>query len=328
MSDGADTRGRGLRALGRELWLEGWLSRRSFRAEDFDLPVLLEHKRASVSVVLPARDVEGTLGEILDGLLPLEAAGLIDEILVVVGAASIDPTARVALERGVTVRLDSELMPHVGPPGGKGDAMWRGLSASSGDIVLYLDTDTEDFDPRFAIGVLGPLLTNPQVRFAKGAYRRPFKAGGVVLPHAGGRVTELLARPLLNLLAPELAGFSQPLAGEIAAHRSLLESIPFPVGYGVEIAMLIDVLEEVGIDGMAQVDLGTRQNRHQELRELTPMAYTILVTALRRLQGEHGIDSLDPGLVALPADGGFDVREVSFAERPPLRALRLQDAPL
>ena len=144
-------------------------------------------------------------------------------------------------------------MAHFGPALGKGDAMWRGLAATSGDIVAYLDTDTEDFHAGFVTGLLGPLLTDDTVAFVKGAFRRPMRVGATVVPDGGGRVTELVARPFLNLHVPELAGFLQPLAGEVAARRELLERLPFPVGYGVEIAMLIDALREVGLDRMAQV---------------------------------------------------------------------------
>ena len=191
--------------------------------------------------------------------------------------------------------------------------MWRGLAATSGELVVFLDTDTEDFDASFALGLLGPLLTD-DAAFVKGHFRRPLKLGATTHPDGGGRVTELLARPYLNLHFPELAGFRQPLAGEIAATRELLERIPFPVGYGVEIAMLIDVLRAVGLERMAQVDLGTRQNRHQPLADLSRMALEVLAAAERRTHGD-----VVPGPLLVPKDDEFEVRAALTDERPPLR---------
>ena len=315
-----DRHGRGFRELERELSLRAWLERRSYLGSDFTVPELLRAKRDTVSVVLPTRDVAGTIGGVLDCLLPLQARGLVDE-LVVVDAASGDGTAEIAAARGAQVLQESELMTAHGPARGKGDAMWRGLSATSGDIVVFIDTDTEDFHQVFALGMIGPLLTAPGVEFVKGSFRRPFRMGEVSVPDGGGRVTELVARPLLNLHVPELAGFAQPLAGETAIRRPLAESLSFPVGYGVEIAMMIDTLRAVGIDAMAQVDLGTRQNRHQPLRSLSAMAHAVIVAASARVHGRDAIEAYAPGPLALPAGGGIEVRQVPLEERPPLRTL-------
>jgi hypothetical protein len=213
------------------------------------------------------------------------------------------------------------VLPHLGRAEGKGDAMWRGLAATTGDIVVYLDTDTRDFDDRFLLGLLGPLLERPDLGLVKGAFRRPFHADGMAaVPDGGGRVTELVARPLLNLHMPELGGFVQPLAGETAGRRSLLESLEYPVGYGIEIAMLIDVARTVGVEAMAQADLGSRQNRHQPLRDLSAMAYAVLAAAARRLDGP-GTTHGRHGALALPAHGALEMREVPLAERPPVRSL-------
>jgi glucosyl-3-phosphoglycerate synthase len=301
--------------------VEAWLDRRGYAAGAFALDGLLAAKRATVSAVLPARDVAETIGGVLDALVPLRDAGLLDE-LVVVDAASRDATARLAAERGVEVLQESELMPEHGPALGKGDAMWRGLSATTGDVVLFLDTDTGRMDPGYALGLLGPLLTDDDVALVKGAFRRPFQAGAERLPDEGGRVTELVARPLLNLLVPELAGVRQPLAGELAARRSLLEGIPFPVGYGIEIGMLLDAHRRVGLDGIAQSDLGSRLNPHQPLRELSAMAYAVMVTALRRTIGEDALGDLAPGVLGTLRDGAMRVREVRLVERPPLAGVR------
>ena len=315
-----DRHGRGFQELERELSLRTWLEHRSYSGSDFAAADLLRAKRDTVSVVLPTRAVAGTIGRVLDRLLPLRRQGLVDE-LVVVDAASGDGTADIAADRGARVLQESELMTAHGPARGKGDAMWRGVSATSGDIVVFLDTDTEDFDQVFALGMLGPLLTDPDVQFVKGSFRRPFRVGEVSVPDGGGRVTELVARPLLNLYVPELAGFSQPLAGETAVRRPLLESLSFPVGYGIEIAMMIDTLRAVGIDAMAQVDLGTRQNRHQSLRSLSAMAHAVLVAASARVHGREAVDGHAPGPLALPGADGLEVRQVPLEERPPLRSL-------
>jgi glucosyl-3-phosphoglycerate synthase len=217
---------------------------------------------------------------------------------------------------GAHVEQEDALLPEYGPARGKGDAMWRGLAATTGEIVVFIDADSSDVDSSFARGAVGPLLCHPELALVKGAYQRPFRPeGGEPIPHGGGRVTELMGWPLLNLRVPELAGFAQPLAGEIAARRWLLERLSFPVGYGVEIAMLIDALREVGLDAMAQVDLGERRNRHQTLRALGPMAYSVLVAAERRL----GVDVV-PGAYVLPTESGMDVRTVAVDERPPLAA--------
>ena len=325
MSTSTDIQGRRFRELEREISLSTWLERRSFVGEGFSAEQLLSVKRESVSVVLPARNVAGTIGQVLDALLPLQDIGLLDELLVV-DAASQDGTAEIASARGARVHQESDLMADHGPAKGKGDAMWRGVAATTGQLVLFLDTDTEDFTAGFVLGMLGPLLSDPEVQFVKGSFRRPFRVGGVLVPDGGGRVTELVARPLLNLYVPELAGFTQPLAGETAARRTVLESLPFPVGYGIEIAMMIDTLRLVGIDAMAQVDLGTRQNRHQQLRDLSAMAYSVLVAATVRVHGREAIDAFLPGSLALPSAGNVEVREIALEERPALRSLRLRDS--
>ena len=277
------------------------------------------HQFSGASLALTAATY-AAIGGVLDALAPLRRAGLIDEILVV-DAASRDGTAALAAGRGVRVADESSLLPAYGPALGKGDAMWRGVAATTGEVVAFLDTDTEDFTPAFVLGLLGPLLCEPAVAFVKGAFRRPLRVGDVVVPDGGGRVTELVARPYLNLHVPELAPFVQPLAGEVAARRELLESLPFPVGYGVEIALLIDALRAVGLEGLAQVDLGTRQNRHQPLRDLTAMALAVLAAAERRVHGEAAVAAAAPGPLLVPEDGELRLRSVVVDERPPLRAL-------
>lgn len=269
-----------------------------------------------MSVVLPAKEEAATIAGIVEALR--SAGELIDEV-VVIDAASADGTADRARAAGATVYDEGELLPEFGTACGKGDAMWRALSVVQGDYVVYLDSDTLDFCPRFAVGLLGALLSDERVRFVKGAFRRPFTTGGSELPDQGGRVTELCARPLLAAFYPPLAEFAQPLAGEIGARREVLEEIPFATDFGVEIGMLIDVYERFGIEAMAQADLGERRNQHQPLVELGRMAYKVQAAVLRRLRRDGRLTGEE-----LPPYRGPDGRvlEVVPVERPPIATLR------
>ena len=303
---------------------DDWRARRSFRAGEFPLERLLAAKRESIAVVLPAREVAASIGPIAQCVAELQGAGLIDEALVVDSASS-DGTAEIAVAAGLRVVQEDALLGEFGPTQGKGDAMWRALSVVGSDVVAYLDADTANFHAGFVLGLLGPLICEPEIQFVKGCFQRPFRdgsgAGSVPHPGQGGRVTELLARPLLNLHAPELAVFDQPLAGEVAARRELLVRLPFCVGYGVEIAMLIDAWRAVGLDGLAQVDLGSRQNAHQSLRELSAMAYAVLVAASARFLGSEFADGHASGSIALPPQelgAPMEMRGVPIEERPPL----------
>lgn len=296
---------------------ERWLERRSYPATDLSPAELAAMRTATVSVVLPARETASTIGPIVERLVPYLSAGAIDELLVV-DSASADGTADVARRAGARVVQEDDLLADMGPCRGKGDAMWRSLAASSGEVVAYLDSDSEDFHPRLLTGLLAPLFADPSLQLVKGSFTRPFRAGATVVPDGGGRVTELTARPLLNLHRPELAGFHQPLAGEVAARRPVLEALRMPVGYGVEIAMMLDVAELVGVDAMGQADLGTRQNRHQPLRSLSAMAYAVLVAACRRVLGDEALERLEPSRLVLAYGDQVEVREVAVEERPPL----------
>ncbi|HEX4466551.1 MAG TPA: glucosyl-3-phosphoglycerate synthase [Solirubrobacteraceae bacterium] len=319
----ARTSGRAPRGLARDLASADWRARRTYDAGEFTLGRLLEAKRATVVLLLPTREVAATIEPVAEAAARLRAAGLLDEAIVI-DAASADGSAEIARRAGVRVVQENDLLTEFGPVRGKGDAMWRGLAASSSEIVVFADTDTEDFDERFLLGMLGPLLCDPGVQFVKGSFRRPFRSGAQVLADGGGRVTELMARPLLNLHAPELAVFDQPLAGETAARRELLEPLAFAAGYGVEIAMLIDVWRGVGLDAMAQVDLGVRQNRHQPLRDLSAMAYAVLVAAQTRFLGQGFADANAAASIALPPPLGertMESRGVALEERPPLSSL-------
>lgn len=255
-----------------------WFEQRSFHHDSF--ASLAETGGVppdfTASLVFPTRNVADTIGPILDTVNRLnDRSGLICQV-VVVDADSPDGTAQIARARGAEVYSENELMPEYGPAQGKGDAMWRSLSVVRGEYLMFADADTRDFGEHFVYGILGPLLSNPEVRFTKAAYRRPFTSGGQSVADGGGRVTELMAKPLLNFFCPELTGFVQPLAGEFAASTELFRSIPFLTGYGVELGILIDTFTAVGLSALAQVDLGSRQNRHQPLQDLARMSSIVL----------------------------------------------------
>lgn len=312
------TGGRARHGLSADLRADDWCERRSRRAAEFDAADLAGRKDTAVSIVLPCRETAGTIGPILDALDPLRRVGLVDEVLVI-DAASRDGTAAVAAAHGARVVQESEVLPEMGACRGKGDAMWRALAETAGGIVAYVDADTEDFDACFVTGILGPLIDDPEVVLVKGAFRRPLRAGDALLADEGGRVTELVARPVLALVAPELGVFAQPLAGETAARREVLEALSMPVGYGVETAMLIDVWRRHGLDAMAQVDLGTRQNRHQSLRALGGMALEVMCAALSRGLPAAAFDALATGRMLVPdGSGGVVPRDAPLDERPPM----------
>ena len=250
---------------------------RSFHHSDYPAELLRERKDRTASVVLPAREVADTIQPIVEALTALD---FLDQVLVV-DAASEDGTGELARAAGAEVRQETELLPERGAVRGKGDAMRRGLSAATGELVVFMDSDTRDFQPHFACGLLGPLVVEEDVDFLKGSFRRPADGAS-----GGGRVTELTARPLFKAFYPELVGFVQPLAGEIAAPREVFERLPFAEGYAVETAMLLGARDEVGIERMAQVDLGERRNYHQPLEQLCPMADTVLGVVLDRLRAE------------------------------------------
>jgi glucosyl-3-phosphoglycerate synthase len=316
-----------------EITVWEWFEQRSFHFRDFrSLTEGANRLPLTTTLVLPTRNTAETIGPILDTVARLnDRTGLIEQV-VVVDADSPDGTADIARAHGAEVYSENELLPEYGRAHGKGDAMWRSLSVARGDIVMFADSDSTDFQEHFVYGTLGPLLTNPEIQFSKAAFRRPFSSDGQAVVDGGGRVTELMAKPLLNFFYPELTGFVQPLAGEFAGRRELLGGIPFATGYGVEIAMMVDVLNEVGLAGMAQVDLETRQNRHQPLFDLTRMSSAVLRALGRRVHlAGRGAVAHDPSeMLALPQrdvylhavgtpDGlRLDEHLVELLERPPL----------
>lgn len=311
-----------------------WLSRRSSRVEHWPVERLLRAKAArTVSVVLPARDEEATVGAIVAAIRGqlMERVPLVDE-LVVVDSRSRDATAAVATAAGAIVVDQDDVPPQLPMLDGKGAALWKGLAVSTGQVVAFVDADLQSFTADFVTGLLGPLLIDPTVGYVKGFYHRPLVLPAGTVADGGGRVTELVARPLLNLYWPALSGFVQPLAGEYAARREVLERIPFVSGYGVELAMLVDLLELLGLDAMAQVDLGHRQHSHHENEVLGRMSGQILLTAFNRLQrygrvvaaGQPGtlLTQFRRGQSGAGVDREIVVTDLAIGERPPLAELR------
>lgn len=313
--------GREARGLAR---VQQWLGTHTSTAADWQPEALLLAKgNTTISVVLPARDEERTVGDIVSVIHRelVRRIPLVDEILVV-DSRSTDATAARAAAAGARVVHQDEVLPELPRLSGKGDALWKGLAASTGDIVVFIDSDLRNFDVHFVCGLLGPLLTDPRTHFVKGAYERPLIApDGTVQRGAGGRVTELVARPLLNLYWPELGGFMQPLGGEYAARRNVLARVPFVTGYGVEFGLLVDLLETIGLDAMAQVDLGTREHGHQSTAALGRMAGQIILTAWSRLERQGRIVASEPpatGLLQFTVDRRATFSDVGVTERPPL----------
>lgn len=307
--------------------VERWLSTRSWSVTDRPLHQILAAKQRagqSVSVVLPALNEEETVGDIVAIIRHdlMQQVPLVDEI-VVVDSGSTDRTSEVAAAAGATVVHRDEILPRIPAVPGKGEVLWRSLLVTRGDIVCFVDADLREFSSDFVTGIVGPLLTEPGVDLVKAMYDRPLTvsdghASGATAAGQGGRVTELMARPLLNMHWPQLAGFVQPLGGEYAARRSLLEQLPFPVGYGVELGMLVDALHLVGLDALAQVDVGVRKHRHQDGQALGRMSAAIYRTAQLRLARGHLVR---PSLTQFErGKDGFEPRtySVDTEERPPM----------
>ena len=306
----------------RTLDVDAWFDANTSSWCDHTVAELLEAKAAaglSVSLVVPARNEAATVGDVVSRVRValMETTDLLDEI-VVIDSDSTDDTYAVAEDAGAVVHRAAEIRPDLGSVPGKGEAMWKSLFVTRGDVLVFMDADLLDWDTHFVPGLLAPLLTRPEIALVKGYYERPFAAGDDTAAFEGGRVTELTARPLLNLLFPELAGLVQPLAGEWAVRRSLFSSLRVPTGYAVETTALIDAARTVGVDAIAQVDLGRRAHRHQALRDLGAMATQIVAAVLERagLATDHERVELRQ---YHPVDGRIApaTRAVPTGERPP-----------
>ncbi|RAV11930.1 glucosyl-3-phosphoglycerate synthase [Mycolicibacterium sp. GF69] len=297
-----------------------WLADHSWNRPTWTVAELEAAKRGrTVSVVLPALNEEETVGGVVASIAPL-LGGLVDE-LIVLDSGSTDDTEIRAVAAGARVVSREVALPEVAPQPGKGEVLWRSLAAATGDIVVFVDSDLIDPDPMFVPKLLGPLLTLDGVHLVKGFYRRPLKISGSQDATGGGRVTELVARPLLAALRPELSAILQPLGGEYAGTRELLTSVPFAPGYGVEIGLLIDAYDRLGLDALAQVNLGVRTHRNRPLTELATMSRQVIATLLSRC----GVLDSGAGLTQFFADGDdYTPRTsaVSLVDRPPMVTLR------
>jgi glucosyl-3-phosphoglycerate synthase len=266
-----------------------------------------------ISVCLPARNEELTVGHIVASVRHnlVERSGLVDEILVL-DDDSTDATADAARWAGAEVHAVEDVLAELGRGSGKGNALWKSLYVAEGDLVVWCDADVLNFAPHFVTRLVAPLLEEPAIGFTKGFYRRPLHQE----PVGGGRVTELLARPLLCALFPHLSDLVQPLSGEYAGRRSLLEQLPFVMGYGVELGLLVDLSERFGLDVLRQADLGVRSHRNRPLEELAPQAMAILLTGLRRA----GIPAsqLSSTLVRFGEGEHRELLQVETRERPPM----------
>src|SRR5437773_1172658 len=309
--------------------VERWFGESNFHHAEFSdlrrLTQLKEKQGLTVSLVLPTLNEEETIGPIVRRAIR-EMVGrvpLLDEV-VVVDSASTDRTREIAEAEGARVIQHPDVLSRYGSFRGKGEALWKSLYETSGDLVVWADTDVRNWHPRMVYGTLGPLLHEPRLQYVKGYYQRPIVQGGVLREGGGGRVTELVARPLVNLFFPELSGFIQPLSGEYAGRRSLLEQIPFFTGYAVEIGHLIDVSERSGLDGLGQVDLERRVHRNQELEGLSRMAFVILQAVRKRLEERRKARLFAElgSTMKLPRSGrgrlSLEVIELADQERPPM----------
>jgi glucosyl-3-phosphoglycerate synthase len=306
-----------------------WFARRTSDIDAWPIARVAAAKAGiRVAVVLPARNEEATVGDIVSAIRAelVRGVALVDEVIVV-DSGSQDATAAVAADSGARVVGLGDVLSEFAPRLGKGEAMWRGVAATTADIVVFVDADLESFDAGFVVALLGPLLADPGVQFVKAAYDRP-PIDPSLPSNGGGRVTELMARPWLSAFWPELGGVLQPLAGEYAARTSLLRRLPFRCGYGVDLGLLLDTYRLAGVDAIAQVDLRRRWHRHSDLPSLGRMASEVMHTALDRLVAEGrvpaGIDVATRLWQPERLEGSVALRshEVDVAERPPLNSIQ------
>jgi glycosyltransferase involved in cell wall biosynthesis len=309
--------------------VDKWFAENTFHADEFadlkQLMALKEEQGSTISLALPALNEELTVGKVISTIKTalMDTVPLLDEI-VLIDSDSTDNTRKLAEELGVPVYIHQELLPELGARTGKGEALWKSLLVTKGDIIVWIDTDITNIHPRFVYGIIGPLLLNRNIQLVKGFYRRPIRFGTTVQASGGGRVTELAARPLLNLFYPELSGVIQPLSGEYAGRRKALEKAAFFSGYGVETGLLIDIFEQFGLTAIAQVDLLERIHRNQGLEELSKMSFAIIQAVLRKIEDRYERSILEDvnktmKLIRHTKDGYFlVVEEIAELERPPM----------
>jgi len=312
--------------------VDQWFAENTFHRREFeDLTKLVELKnkqKLTISLGLPALNEAETVGDIIRLIkhnLYTEVP-LLDEI-VLIDSGSTDDTVKIAEDFGIPVFVHQEILPQHGSFKGKGEALWKSLYVLKGDIIAWVDTDIKNFYPGFVYGLLGPLLREPKIQYVKGFYRRPIKMDGKLVSEGGGRVTELTVRPLFNLFYPELSGMIQPLAGEYAGRRSVLERVPFFTGYGVETGLLIDLFNEFGLEAIAQVDLEERVHRNQSLPSLSQMAFAIIQVVMQRLEGKSRIQLMDEVNRSMklikPRERSYalELKEIQDRERQPMNSI-------
>jgi glucosyl-3-phosphoglycerate synthase len=315
--------------------VDRWFAENTFHSSEFsDLAALLalkERQGVTISVALPALNEEETVGNVIRTLKQalMDELPLVDEI-VLIDSDSTDRTREIAADLGVPVYIHQHILADVvGSHRGKGEALWKSLHVTKGDVIAWVDTDITNIHPRFIYGLIGPLLKRPRIHYVKGYYTRPIQVGGKMQAYGGGRVTELVARPLLNLFYPELSGIIQPLSGEYAGRRAALEQMPFFSGYGVETGLLIDLLDRYGLEGIAQTDLEVRVHHNQPLENLSKMSFAILQVFIARLERRYGVQLLEKAnrsmkmVIQEPDRFGLDIAEIGDLERP---AMLLLDA--
>ena len=304
-----------------------WFSRRTFHWRQWTTHDLAEAKRArgrTVSMVVPARNEAATVGDVVTRVREslMDTVELLDEI-VVIDSDSVDDTVTVAQDAGAKVFSSRDIRTDLGTRPGKGEAMWKSTFVTSGDLLLFMDADLLDWDTHFVPGLLGPLITDDSVCLVKGFYERPLTLPGSTTAYEGGRVTELVARPLISLHHPALRDVVQPLAGEWAIRRDVFEALSVPTGYGVELAALIDTEARLGLDSIAQVDLGRRAHRHQSLEDLGAMSVQIMAASRRREAGGADGDSLTlRQFRAIAQHPQGTLVEIPIGERPPAASVR------
>jgi nucleotide-binding universal stress UspA family protein len=307
--------------------VDQWFAENTFQADEFaNLERLVEIKRErnlTISLALPALNEEKTIGPIIETTRRalMEDAPLLDEI-VLIDSNSTDQTREIAAELGIPVYIHQEILPLYGARPGKGEALWKSLYVTEGDIIIWVDTDVSNFHPRFVYGLVGPLLQRDNLMLVKGFYHRPLRTGAGLEPGRGGRVTELTARPLLNLFYPGLSGIIQPLAGEYGGRRTALERVTFTSGYGVETSLLIDIYEKFKLSSIAQVDLLERIHRNQSLGQLSKMSFAIIQTVISKLEARYGqalLQDVNRTMKTAQYEAGqyyLDVAEIAELERP------------
>jgi glycosyltransferase involved in cell wall biosynthesis/nucleotide-binding universal stress UspA family protein len=320
-------------ALAISILVDKWFAENTYHADEFSdldqLMALKEKQGISISLVLPALNEEKTVGKVITTIKKalMVDMPLLDEI-VLIDSNSSDRTREIAERLGVPVHIHQELLPELGARAGKGEALWKSLLVTKGDIIAWIDTDIINIHPRFVYGIIGPLLLNRNLQLVKGFYRRPLRVGDKIQADGGGRVTELAARPLLNLFFPELSGIVQPLSGEYAGRREAIEKAIFFSGYGVETGLLIDVFEKFGLRSIAQVDLLERIHRNQDLEALSKMSFAIIQTVLRKIETRYEraiVEDVNKTmkLIRHTRDGYYlTVEDIAERERPPMISLQ------